>query len=209
MADLPHAVLTLDTTKCTRTFGAKGAADLKVRSQIIPGGVARMSVRYHVTITRTIASAESLPYGLYNLCIQGRAWKVQVLSVRGKGIVFTRPSTNATGVKTRGPFDTDHQPSSKQRTLRRVQAPKTTPIINDRLWLLNFEGDVCELEIESFRRLNEWGPATLADEEPALEVLGEHDWSPPPPEGGGEEGEEEAEDEEEEDGEEEDGGEGE
>lgn len=199
MPSLDHAILTLNKARSVRFFSAQDARSLTVRSKAIRGGQPQKSVRYKVTLTRHGSSTEQLPYGLFNLSIQARAWKVKVHEVDGTNVVFTRQN-NAGGVKQRGPFDDANQPAANQKTLRRAQAPGTNVILDERLWFINFDGDECVLYLESFRKLRKW-PRNVPDGPFKLRMMTEHDWAPPPPDGGGEEGGDDGEDDPEEDGE--------
>jgi hypothetical protein len=144
-------------------------------------------VTYRVTLKRSGAGSD-LPYSLYNLGLQGRRWSVKVKSVeKGRSVRFRRPRTDSHAPhKQRGPFTVVGAPEvipGPQQRFRRIESKQG--VDEGRIWFLDFEGDECELIVESFRLRKRGGPLSLA-----APVVTDHDYSPPPPDPGGDEGEE-------------------
>jgi hypothetical protein len=167
-----HAHLIPQNATCTRLYTVTKGSPILVTSTLLTPGFSPSSKRkYRVVIRRLVPGMTNLPYGLTNIGVQAHRWHVALLEVTGTNVMLTREDPP----KSLGPY-TGH--AIVRKRLRRIR-PKGTTKPNDRLvWMLDFEGDQCELLIVSRRP------------EPPISIETEHDVTPPPPEGGGDEEEE-------------------
>ncbi|MES2696640.1 MAG: hypothetical protein V4773_24435 [Verrucomicrobiota bacterium] len=182
-----HARLTEQETACIRRFKAEGAASIEVTSTLLTRQAAVESgdaLRWYRVAIRRLENVErGTPYSLANIGVQAKHWSVALLRVTGSSVKLIREY----GKAQLGPF-TGVEQTVNQR-LRRVQ-PKDSPADPALVWLLNFEGDSCELVIASRRPPVEYGEVKPTESKDEVCSMSEHDAWPPPPEGGGEEEEE-------------------
>lgn len=162
--------------ECVRVFTDKGGGpSLTVIATLLPatsGG----RPQYRVVLRRASGGTSSLPYSMFSLGIQGRRWRVEIKEATGIDVTFTEWGSPSTPVVVSG----ISQPVNQM--LLAAQPKGSGKIDEDRLWFVNFTGEVCELKVASFRP---------KPRKSAGGIVTDHDVAPPPPEGGGDYGDEE------------------
>jgi hypothetical protein len=187
-SSISHADVTAIDTSCTRVYLVDGTSHLSVTTtRLTPEYVPARPPRYRVVIRRMGSSASGRPLSLMNIGVQGKHWHVALLQVIGTNVTLTREQAHP-----RGQIGPHSGVVTVNQRLRRIQPRGQSEADDTLVWLLQFEGDSCELLIAV--RRPPYG---------AIFAVSEHDVTPPPPEGGGDEEEES----EEEDDDTEDGGE--
>ncbi len=170
-----HEILSHVPTDYTREFsGSNGTVTIawKWTGEIQVGG--KDHDLYECVITQAQNPTSHWGYSLYTLGVQGRLWKVEVISAAataGNNVVIT-PGVAAA-------FTIGTNPDGSLKALLPAACKTPTPAAHrpperDRVAFISFTGSTCTLKLRSERVRH--GPRDKTS----------HDATPPPPDGGGE-----------------------